>query len=595
MANAFMTQESLNCLGLTSCVSISPPSASMAVADYEQNSQVNTIANVLKGPWAKFWLLSLLVSLPMLYPYLTEMWSQEHYQYFPFCLLAVAWLIYTRWDGEFHPPRSWVAWTAIAVAFALILLAPLTLYSWFAALGFVVIATCCLSSMRGRFDKSLVGVAVTLWMLVKLPFRADQTLVAELQKTTTRLSSVVLDLIGIPHATSGNVLRLAGRELFVAEACSGIQSVFTLAFVASLLVSLFRIRLWLLPFYLIFAVVLALAANILRVSLIVIADVWYEVDLASGWAHDAVGYACLLIAIGLLLSFDRLAVILFHGIDEQNGTGRTNPVMRLWDYLALQAEDFELEEHEGLASSDSRRNFVTNLVDRMPIKIAFAVVLLLIGGFSAMSVAASQRQKIAVGEDGLLFEPPPSLISGTHNILSVTAHTLERGGKDARLGKNSDIWECSLEGHPVKAQVVLSQSYRGWKELCVCYEGRDWNLVDRSVRKADSPVEDEVYETSYALGRFKMGDEANAYLFYSAIRPDGKVLPALTQLGALANRFAHRFDMSGVWELDDVMMLQMWIVSDEKLSPDAINALESDFAKFRSIVASEVEARADAL
>lgn len=548
----------------------------------------------LSGTWPKFWILLLAGGLPMLYPYFSELWKVERYRYFPFALLAVGYLVYTRWDRQLNPPRSWFSWCVIVIGLFSIVLSALTQYPWFAAFGLVAIATCCLSAMRGPHDQSLLGVAVTLWMLVKLPFRIDNTFVSELQKVTTKLSSVMLDFFAVPHAAVGNVLKLADRELFVAEACSGVQSVFTLAFVACLLISVFRLRLWMFPVYLCVAIILAVAANIMRVTSIAVAASWYEIDLAGGWAHEAVGYVCLAIAIGFLLSFDRMAVILFHDMGEQDKSSGTNPFMAIWNWLSLRDEEFDSDTEDNgppaahLKQPVSRNNILSRLTSLAPVRWVFVAFIACLSIFSIFQIANSTGAKIAVGEDAMLFEPPPSVISGQHGVLTVLDHKAERGGKDARLGKNADIWSCVTTDGKLSAQVVLSQSYAGWKELCVCYEGRAWKLVDRTVeqRPRTEMEVDENYRTSYAVGRFKGQAGENAYLLFSAIRPDGTVMPALTGVGALGNRFIHRFDMSGVWELEDVMMLQMWIVTDQKLQPMVLNKLEEDFVQFRSNIAN---------
>ncbi|MGZ7227087.1 archaeosortase/exosortase family protein, partial [Streptococcus pyogenes] len=76
---------------------------------------------------------------------------------------------------------------------------------------------------------------------------------------------VLLDAFAVPHAVANNVIQLANRELFVAEACSGIQSVFTLAFLALLMIAWRRRRVWMTPIYLLIACLLAVFANVIRV------------------------------------------------------------------------------------------------------------------------------------------------------------------------------------------------------------------------------------------------------------------------------------------------------------------------------------------
>ena len=69
----------------------------------------------------------------------------------------------------------------------------------------------------------MIGLALPLVMLINLPLGYDQLLTMRLQQITSGLSSVMLDVLAIPHALNNNVIQLATRELFVAEACSGLQ------------------------------------------------------------------------------------------------------------------------------------------------------------------------------------------------------------------------------------------------------------------------------------------------------------------------------------------------------------------------------------
>ena len=186
-------------------------------------------------------------------------------------------------------------------------------------------------SSSGTRDLSLFGLVLPLLLILRLPLGFDQLLVLKLQRITTTLSSVVLDLVGLPHAVNNNVIQLSTRELFVAEACSGIQSVFTLMFLAVTIVVMNRRVLWIAPLFILVSNVLAVATNVVRVCVIAMADVWGGIDLTKGWPHELVGYGALTIGILFLLSFDQLIHTLLHPIKADSG-GR-NPLVRLWNAI----------------------------------------------------------------------------------------------------------------------------------------------------------------------------------------------------------------------------------------------------------------------
>ncbi|MFG0254478.1 MAG: exosortase [Rhodopirellula sp. JB053] len=281
--------------------------------------------------WTWFWVGWLLSGLPMLAIYFSRMWRLPQYQYFPFAILAVVGLAWSRSDRKFYPPSSWISigslgLGAVAMAGGWYVRSP-----WMIAIAFFFFAAACLNVMRGPKDTSLLALALPLALLVRLPLGFDSLLVLRLQPITTQLSSLLLDVVRVPHAVKDNVIQLASRDLFVAEACSGIQSVFTLTFLSTLLIAYYRRRLWLAPFYLVIACLLAVAGNVLRVTTVAFIDHAMGWDWAEGWSHDLLGYVTLAISALFLISFDRLITGILHPTGEAVTSSKSNPIMRLWN------------------------------------------------------------------------------------------------------------------------------------------------------------------------------------------------------------------------------------------------------------------------
>lgn len=530
-----------------------------------------------------FWGALVCMCLPMLYPYFVQLWKQEHYRYFPFAFLAAGYLFAQRSDGIIRLPSGLLGYAALAMGFGAVALSAALAFPWFAAFGFTVIGVTFFASQGGTRDQTLVLVAVPLASVLQLPFRSDTALIVALQSTTTRLSSVLLDLIGVPHAVSGNVIGLASRELFVAEACSGIQSVFTLAFLATLIVAIRRRPLWCIPIYLLTATFLAVAANILRVSTIATADAWFEIDLTSGWTHELVGYVCLASAIGFLLSFDALASSILHRVEPVGRSQISNPLMIVWNWFAFsdsadQSTDGPQEIEPEAAIPDDESASHLNKIGILG--FAALCVAAVVGAAGVVQLVRSERKQTETVTAGApLFEVSESVVFESEQWLEPESYTQVRNGQNPRLGANADVWDCV--NSDVRAQLVLSQPFKGWHELCVCYVNENWDLVDRSVQYPSSDARD-----SYAVARLKRDDGRMGYLFFSGIQSDGQLVDAPTRLGAFGTRFLHRMQYGGVWELEDIAMLQLWCVTDERLNAEKYVKLESDFIDFRNRIAA---------
>ncbi len=518
----------------------------------------------------------------MLLVYMKQMWALDQYQYFPFVFVVVGALLYKRFPGIFRPPANWYRWTQIALAMLMVAGSILVRSPWLTGVGFVLLASSFLGSNFGRDGRVLSPLILPLIMLIRLPLGYDKLLVIRLQSITTDLSSVMLDIIGIPHDASANIIRLANKELFVAEACSGIQSVFTLAFIAIALVTLLNRRIWLAPVYILIAIFLAVAANVMRVTSVAVGQAWYGVDLSEGWLHDLIGYVALLVAVLFLLSFDQLVMTLLHPVDPAEDESVPNPLITAWNWL-VSSED---QQKSDQAAERLPQSFSFELAPPM-IRIGFVLLIGLVslGG-------AAQATRLTFFNDAANLAPARAMVMATSSELlespsyqhiSVGNHQVNRGGSNERLGDNADLWEFQLD--EITGQLVLSQPYRGWHELCICYEIRDWILINRQVAfpNPDITDSDDPSDFPIAFARLKSGNNFG-YLMYTCVGSNGDVIQPPPKPGRLGTRFDDLVYSGDAYDRDDLMMLQLWVVSDKKLSLPQIAALKTDFLVARQTV-----------
>lgn len=545
--------------------------------------------------WTWFWAALLVVCLPLTIPYLIGMWSFQHYQYFPFVFLVVGYLVWTRSDRVLRAPAGWWGWTTVIVGIALLCFSAFLVAEWFAGLAFVLLAGTCVASMRGTEDRSMLHAALPLIMLVQWPIGLDNWLVNQLQRVTTNLSSVALDLLGVPHAIDGNIVQLVSGELFVAEACSGVQSVFTLAFIACVIVALNRRRLWLTPLYLVIAVLLALAGNTLRVTAVALAQHWFGQDLSKGFSHDLLGYATLGIATAFLLSFDQLIITLLHPAHVGGSDAMSSPLVRVWNFLVSDlrfSNDDTVYGARVIEESDPKAVRKQGLLDQLVMSrmgwyvgVGLLAVIGLGATISATRVEINEAPKQIVGSY-ILFNPSQQLMQGDYRITTVGGHRATRDGNEPRLGQNADLWDCNIGDLP--AQIVVSQTYRGWHELCVCYENDGWTQLSRDV--TDPPESEQAIEPSapFITARFKNDQGRFGYLLYSAVNKDGSVTEWPDSWGAFGSRLFGRLERHGLIAQQDLVMFQMWLEANEKISPEMLRQMQLDFLEMRSRLSKSI-------
>lgn len=147
------------------------------------------------------------------------------------------------------------------------------------------------------------------FLLVAVPPPAEWVtpLLLELQ---LGVSSAVVELgywLGIPVFREGNVLRIPGGALEVANACSGVTSLFTLTAIALALAALSLSRASSRVALIAWSIPAALIGNLVRVlATIALANATSVERATQGNVHTLLGLSTYVVAVGLLLLGDAL-------------------------------------------------------------------------------------------------------------------------------------------------------------------------------------------------------------------------------------------------------------------------------------------------
>ena len=346
--------------------------------------------------------LALLAQLPMLILYFKKLWIVPHYQPFAIAILATIGITLYRWPFDRPQPfiRSIASDVLLVLGLGFALLGMLFVEPWFAALSAMLIVTSLLARTIDReTGKSLWPCSLPLYVYLTLPFYLDVRLITSLQRYSAIYTSRLLDLFGLGHHMDGTVIRVpaanaAGiKEYGIEEACSGVQSFFTLLLVAVVfivlsrrikmpsipvgLVSVFagflclvlRATVLSMPIWneimllagvgflflsiigfratalLLSAVFWAMFMNTIRILVIPVADIKFDVDLTHGIAHDLLGYGALAIGILMIFSTDQFLLFLFGPVETSSEDGGPfgNRITNFWNNVVSGSEDEDAE------------------------------------------------------------------------------------------------------------------------------------------------------------------------------------------------------------------------------------------------------------
>ncbi len=168
---------------------------------------------------------------------------------------------------------------------------PLT--PWGGYLGFVIAGAGIVAYLGLNQPQSLIPAWALMALIVMPPQNFDDTIITWLQHRTASFSSRLLDVLGVDHVREGVLIEIASKTLFVEEACSGVQSLFSLMAVAAVLAVWHRRPLVHTVLLLISAFLGAGAMNVLRTVAIVYGLDQVGIDLLSEPQHTILGWRCL--------------------------------------------------------------------------------------------------------------------------------------------------------------------------------------------------------------------------------------------------------------------------------------------------------------
>lgn len=145
-----------------------------------------------------------------------------------------------------------------------------------------------------------------LVLMIPLPGLVFNSVAFPLQLFAARVSSVVLEMVGVPVLREGNVMHLAAASLDVEEACSGIRSLLSLIALSVLYGHLAFSTLTPRIILVLLVPPIAIAANVLRVFVAGLLAHYVSVDTALGVFHTAGGLAVFAIAAVCLAGASRV-------------------------------------------------------------------------------------------------------------------------------------------------------------------------------------------------------------------------------------------------------------------------------------------------
>ena len=250
-----------------------------------------------------FGALLIICYAPILYRMAVQWATDENMGHGFLVPVLAGFIAWRRRDQLIATPRRPNGWGLFLVIFAACeaVVATLGAELFTARLAFVIALVGVILYLGGiRWIRILAFPLLLLLFMIPIPAILYAQLTLKLQMLASHLGEILISAMGIPVLRAGNTLVLPSQTLDIAEACSGIRSLMSLAFLSLIYAYFFDKRIWMRWALLACTIPIAIGANGIRVAVTgKLSEI--NVALAQGAYHETEGYIVFIVAIAALI------------------------------------------------------------------------------------------------------------------------------------------------------------------------------------------------------------------------------------------------------------------------------------------------------
>lgn len=259
--------------------------------------------------WLPVALGLLVLFVPTFYDAATSFWQNDENAHGPIILAVIVWLVWST-RAELVNPRfdpAPVAGLALLVfGLLLYILGRSQQIALFEIGALAPILAGALLAMRGwKGVRTFWFPLLFIAFMLPLPGTFTDALTGPLKQQVSALAEQILYAAGYPIARTGVVLTVGQYEMLVADACSGLNTMFTLSALGALFMYLTARKSLLHNAIMLVSILpIAFIANVVRVLVLILITYHFGDEAGQGYLHGSAGIVLLLAALAALLLLD---------------------------------------------------------------------------------------------------------------------------------------------------------------------------------------------------------------------------------------------------------------------------------------------------
>ena len=259
-------------------------------------------------------LLLVWIYFPVLAKLSSQWWHDPNFSHGFF---VPAFSLYVLWERRkalaAMPARpSWAGLPILIFALATLIVGVLGAELFLSRLSFLfAIAGLAVLFLGWQHLKAAFFLWAFLLLMIPIPSILFNEITFPLQLLASKVAAHVLPWMGVPVFREGNVIQLPAMALEVAEACSGIRSLLSLAALAIIYGYLAEKRTFIRVLLALAAIPIAVAANSLRIVGTGLLVQYWDPDKAEGFFHSFSGWLIFVVSLAMLFLLHRAANLLW--------------------------------------------------------------------------------------------------------------------------------------------------------------------------------------------------------------------------------------------------------------------------------------------
>ena len=257
----------------------------------------------------RFWIILgfvVVVYLPVLYDLVIDWYIDDNYSHGFLILPLAVWLIWRKRKDLAQTPISKNNLGLLFIVGSLMLLIAGTAGAEYftARTSFVFLLVSMSFYFFGwPFTRKIWFAFFIMLFMIPIPYVIYYAITFPMQLFASKVSTVFLQAIGLPLIRQGNILHIPGYSMEVAEACSGIRSLFSLLALGALFAYFTQTNKIKAVILFLSTIPIAIAGNVFRVSLTALCAHTISIKFAEGILHEISGLIVFVFSLFLLFVF----------------------------------------------------------------------------------------------------------------------------------------------------------------------------------------------------------------------------------------------------------------------------------------------------